>query len=347
MVLGGGIGWAIAGASTIAREFMVDGIRNAGDKPLWVISRDAAHAGRFALECGIENHGTDLQIALSDPQVKAVYVGSANSRHHEQVLAAAAAGKHVLCDKPLATNTADAREMVSACSRAGVVLAVNHHLRASRLHQKMRQMIESGEIGEVRAISVLHAGLLRPALQTWRIEDESEGAIYLDLSVHDIDLARFLSRQEPVTVAGIGGCMHLGKRGIHDHAMYVMTLSGGAFLQGHESFVTPDVESKVLVLGSTGMLEARGSLSQAAAGALVHRASGAEMPIPIEPVDLYLDTISHFRSAIAGNGTPLASGEDGLISLAAAEAVREAVTTGSKMNVGEQSRATWGSGHRV
>ncbi len=324
----GRLGWALIGASTIAREYMVDAIRGAGDEPLWVVSQNADHAGKFSADCRIPRHTTDLAEALADPGVDAVYVSSANSRHHGQVVAAAAAGKHVLCDKPLATTRSDAAAMITACRGAGVVLAVNHHLRASAIHRRMRRMISDGAIGEVRSMSVLHAGLLREVLQTWRITDRNEGAIYLDLSVHDIDLARFLLQQEPVSAMGMGGAIALGSAGIHDHAMYVMQMSGGAFLQAHESFVTPGVESQVVVLGSTGMLVAQGTLAQRAGGTLMHRHLGGSVAIEVPPVDLYLETIRGVQAAIDGKGNPLASGEDGLLSLAGAETVREAVESG-------------------
>jgi 1,5-anhydro-D-fructose reductase (1,5-anhydro-D-mannitol-forming) len=208
------------------------------------------------------------------------------------------------------------------------VLGVNHHLRASALHRRMRDMIAAGAIGEVRSISILHAGLLREVLRTWRLTDSGEGAIYLDLSVHDIDLARFLLQQEPVSVCGMGDALALGGAGIDDHAMYMIRMSGGAFLQVHESFVTPSVESQVLVLGSTGMLIAQGTLAQRAGGTLLHRHASGTDTIEVPPVDLYGETIRQFRDAITGHGQPLASGEDGYLSLAAAETVREAVTSG-------------------
>ena len=72
---------------------------------------------------------------LADPAVKAVYISSTNELHCAQVLSAAAAGKHVLCEKPLALTVADAVAMADACGRAGVVMATNHHLRNAATHR--------------------------------------------------------------------------------------------------------------------------------------------------------------------------------------------------------------------
>lgn len=333
---GRSLGWAVIGASTIAREFMVDAIRAAGGEPLWVVSGSAELAARFARDCAIPRHTTELAEALADGAVAAVYVGSANSKHCAQVLAAAKAGKHVLCDKPLASRRSDAVEMVRACEKAGVVLAVNHHLRASPVHKEMRKRIAAGEIGDARSLLILHAGWLRPELQTWRLSDPAEGAIYLDLSVHDIDLARFLLNQEPLTAIGLGGTLSLGANGVHDHAMYALVMNGGTFVQVHESFVTPGAESQVLVLGSEGTMTAVNSLRQTPGGSLTVKRDGAAELVEVGPENPYLDTLRQFLAAVATGQRPLASGYDGLIALQAAEAVAAAAAKGRSVNV--QSR---------
>ncbi len=327
------VGWALVGASTIAREYMVDAIRRAGGKPLWIMSHDADRAAAFARDLDIAGWCDSMDELLADERVSAVYVSSVNSEHRQQVLKAAAAGKHVLCDKPLATRSADALEMVRACEKAGVVLAVNHHLRSSPVHQTMQRMIAAGDIGTVRSLMILHAGYLRPVLQSWRIKDPAEGAIYLDLSVHDIDLASFLLQQAPQTAVAIGAGVALGDAGIHDHAMYALKMSGDTFVQVHESFVTPDVESQVVALGSEGVLVASGTLAQKSTGTLMRRLNGRNETIPLRANDIYADTVEQFLAAIGGADGPRASGRDGLAALAGAEAVAKAAATGKSVTV--------------
>lgn len=327
------VGWGLIGASTIAREYMVDAIRRTGGNPLWLMSRNDTHRAEFAHELGIPHHGAELADMLADERVKAVYVSSINSLHRQQVVKAAQAGKHILCDKPLATRAADALKMVRACDKAQVVLAVNHHFRSSPVHQTMRRLIAAGDIGEVRSLIIIHAGLLRPVLQTWRIKDPEEGAIYLDLSVHDIDLASFLLQQRPETAVGIGGALALGDVKMHDHTMYALRMSGGAFVQVNESFVTPDVESQVMAYGSEGILIASGTLAQKSTGTLTRRLRGRNEAIPLRANDIYADTVAQFVAAIEGRGSPHASGRDGLASLAGAEAVARAVRTGRSIAI--------------
>ncbi len=327
------LGWGVIGASAIAREYVIDAIRRTGGIPLWLTSRSDAHRTDFAQELGIAHHSAELADMLADERVKAVYISSINSLHREQVIKAARAGKHILCDKPLATRAADALKMVKACDKAGVILAVNHHLRSSPVHQTMRRMIAAGDIGEVRSLIIVHAGLLRPTLQTWRIKDPDEGAIYLDLSVHDIDLASFLLQQQAQAAIGIGDALALGVAEAHDHTMYALRMSGGAFVQVHESFVTPDVESQVMAYGSEGILVASGTLAQKSTGTLVRRTRGRNESIPLRANDIYADTVEQFLAAIEGRGEPRATGRDGLASLAGAEAVARAVKTRKSVEI--------------
>src|SRR4051794_35001001 len=111
--------WGLIGASNIAREWVIDAIRAAGGEVVAVMSSDAERGNRYAVENRIASAVTDLD-ALFGAGVDAVYISTTNEHHCPQTLAAAAAGKHVLCEKPLAMNLADARSMVDACKGAGV-----------------------------------------------------------------------------------------------------------------------------------------------------------------------------------------------------------------------------------
>ena len=113
------VNWALVGASRIAGQYLVSAIRSAdaGDV-LWVVSGSASRATTFAKSNAIAQSGTDLAVALADPAVHAVYISSTNEKHHAQAMAAIAAGKHILCEKPLATSIADANDMVRAAEAA-------------------------------------------------------------------------------------------------------------------------------------------------------------------------------------------------------------------------------------
>src|SRR5258708_11046963 len=111
------------------------------------MSADAGRGRAFAEANRIAASYPSVEALLADPDVDAVYISTTNELHKAQTLAAAAAGKHVLCEKPLALSLQDAREMVASCAKAGVVMATNHHLRNAASHRKMRELVVSGAIG--------------------------------------------------------------------------------------------------------------------------------------------------------------------------------------------------------
>ena len=113
------LGWGLIGASTIAKEHMIGAIRAQPDgEVVAVMSSDAARGERYAAEHGIARSYDSVAALLADPAVDIVYVSTTNELHLPQTLAAAAAGKHVLCEKPLALTLADAQAMVAACRKA-------------------------------------------------------------------------------------------------------------------------------------------------------------------------------------------------------------------------------------
>ncbi|UHS63855.1 Gfo/Idh/MocA family oxidoreductase [Agrobacterium vaccinii] len=166
------IRWGLIGASTIARERLVNAIRSNGCDITAVCSSDQGRADAFADDLGIPGRTTDL-VELFD-RCDAVYVSSVNRLHHAHVIAAAAAGKHILCEKPLATSLGEASEMINACRRAGVILGVNHHLRGSTVNREMAALVRSGAIGQPLFARVVNAGVLPGHLHRGRLTDDGE-----------------------------------------------------------------------------------------------------------------------------------------------------------------------------
>src|SRR5215218_1627925 len=196
------VGWALVGASEIARTYMVDAIRRAdGGRLVGILSSDPERGARFAAEHAIPRAYVSAAELYADADVDAVYVSTVNARHAPDTLAAARAGRHVLCDKPLATSVEDARSMVAACAQAGVLLGVNHNLRCAPVHRALRRLVAEGRLGDVQAARVLFGADLPPAMRTWRTCDAAAGGgCALDLTVHEADLLRYLLDDDVVEV---------------------------------------------------------------------------------------------------------------------------------------------------
>lgn len=325
--------WGLIGASTIAEQHMIGAIRATGGEVAAVVSTTAERARDYAARHGIPVAGDRLSLVLQDTTIGAVYISSTNEKHLPQALAAIAAGKHVLCEKPLAMTVAEAAEMVRAAEGAGVIFATNHHLRCSGSHRVVRDLIASGRIGRVLSLRLFHAVHLPPHLQGWRINDAAAGGgVIPDITVHDADVARFLLGEDPVSVVGQMGSSGMGQ-GVEDSAMSVWTMPSGAMVQAHESFTHPFAGSGMEVHGDKGSIFARGVMTQLPVGEveLVTEAGRESVPYPAH--NLYVQGVSDFLAATKGQGKPAATGSDGVASLAVALAVREAARTGVRQVV--------------
>jgi len=328
------IRWGLIGASTIAAQHMIGAMRRDGGEVVVVMSASPERAKAFAATHGIARASADLAAFVRDPGVDAVYISTTNELHRDQLIAAARAGKHVLCEKPLALNLADARAMVAACRESGVVMGTNHHLRNAATHRAMREAIKAGRIGRPLFARVFHAVHLPPHLQGWRIDKpDAGGGVVLDITVHDADTLRFVLDDEPRSVSAMTTSAGMGREGLADGVMGVMRFSGGLLAQFHDAFTTRYATTGFEVHGEEGSLIGRDVMTQAPKGEVLLRTAAGEENLAIAHENLYERSVRLFQDAIAGRGAPAASGEDGVRSLAIALAALEAARTGRETNI--------------
>lgn len=324
-------GWGLIGASTIAAEHMMGAIRaQPGHAVVAVASSSAPRAREYAARHAIAAAYDAVDALLADPAVQVVYVSTTNDLHRDQVLAAAAAGKHVLCEKPLALTVADALQMVAACRQAGVVMATNHHLRNAATHRKIRELLLAGAIGKPLFARVFHAVYLPPHLQGWRIDKpQAGGGVILDITVHDVDTLRFILGAEPVEAVGMTQSTPLAQAGLEDGVMAVLRFDNGVLAQLHDAFTVKHAGTGIEIHGTDGSIVGRDVMTQRPIGELELRTADGVRSVPIAHENLYERGVAAFCAAIHGVGTPAASAEDGVRSLATAIAVADACRAGT------------------
>ena len=332
-----GLRWGVIGASTIASEHMIGAIRANGGEVVAVLSSDASRGQSYAQTHGIPRSTTDLGALVEAPDIDAVYISTTNELHRDQVFAAAAAGKHVMCEKPLALTLADARAMVAECKRQGVVMGTNHHLRNAATHRAMRGAIAEGRIGKPLFARVFHAVYLPPHLQGWRIKTPGAGGgVILDITVHDADTLRFVLGDEPESVSALASRAGMGEAGLEDGVMGVVRFAGGLLAQFHDAFTTRYTTTGFEVHGDKGSLVATDCMTQQPKGEVVLRTDEGAVPLSLIHEDLYARSIRLFQVATAGVGAPAATGEDGVRSLALALATIEAARAGRETSIESQ-----------
>jgi 1,5-anhydro-D-fructose reductase (1,5-anhydro-D-mannitol-forming) len=331
----GTVGWGFIGASTVAGEHMVGAVRaQSGHEVVAIASSQMARAQGFAKTHAIASAYDSVAALLADPKVHVVYISTTNELHRDQVLAAAAACKHVLCEKPLALNLADAMAMVQACRDAGVLMATNHHLRNAATHRRVRDMLQSGAIGKPLFARVFHAVHLPAHLQGWRIDrPEAGGGVILDITVHDIDTLRFVLGAEPVEAVGMTQSTEMAREGLADGVMAVVRFDNGVLVQLHDAFTVKHAGTGIEIHGDAGSIIGRNVMTQQPVGDLLLRDRDGECAVAVEPESLYARGVGAFCAALRGNGAPAATGEDGVRSLAGALAVAQACRTGTAVRI--------------
>lgn len=326
--------WGLIGASTIAHEWVIGAIRATGGEIVSVMSTSAERGQKYAADHGIGKPVTTTADLVGDPQVDAVYISTTNELHRDQAIAAARAGKHILCEKPLATSLKDAQAMVKAANDAGVVMATNHHLRNAATHRAMRDAIAAGRIGKPLAARVFHAVYLPPHLQGWRLErPDAGGGVILDITVHDTDTLRFILGDDPVEAIAFSQMGGMGQAGLEDAVMGVLRFKSGVIAQFHDGFTTKFAETGLEVHGTDGSLIGRNVMTQRPVGTVTLRNAEGEQDLPLDHRNLYETALAAFHAAIAGKGKPAATGEDGVWSLATGLAVVDAAKTGKAVTI--------------
>ena len=186
------IRWAIIGCGDVARKRVAAAIQNdPGSRLVAVCRRNEAELERFCRDFQVPKSFTDADGLLADGDIDAVYIATPVNMHLPQTLAAAAAGKHVLCEKPMAVNVDECDQMIAACAEHNVTLGVAFYRPFYRLLLRMKELLEAGAIGKPLAVNVVTGTPL--AMQPeddgyWRVLPAGGGGALMDIGSHRLDV---------------------------------------------------------------------------------------------------------------------------------------------------------------
>lgn len=194
------LSWGVLGAADIAVHKVIPAISASREGSVDAIaSRSEDRAKATAERLGIPKWFGSYQGLLEDSDIEAVYIPLPNHLHKEWTLAAAAAGKHVLCEKPLAMSSDDAREMIRACEAAGVKLMEAFMYRLHPMWLKVRSLVDEGEIGDLVAIQSFFSYYNDDPSDIRNIPEVGGGALY-DIGCYPVNVGRMLFASEPTVV---------------------------------------------------------------------------------------------------------------------------------------------------
>jgi predicted dehydrogenase len=265
---------------------------------------------------------------LADSRVQAVVLATPHSVHVDQIIAAAQAGKAVLCEKPLALTRSDAQRAVDACRHAGVLLGVGHDKRHLASMRELRRIVESGDLGQIllaegnssNEVSLQH-------YSPWReLEAETPGVSLTATGVHIIDA--FVSLVGPVRRVRAQALVHKSAPGPVDSVAVMLEFRNGA--SGVICSARPSPYFwRVHVFGTHGSVEAIGESE------LVIRMSGSEpRRYTLEPVDQVRVELELFADAVSGRAPYPMPAEQIVETVAVFEAASKSMTTGEAVMIG-------------
>lgn len=252
--------------------------------------------------------------------------------HAEVTLRAAAAGRHVICEKPLARTSGQARRMLAACREAGVGLLVAHVVRFFPEYVAAREQVRRGAIGTPAVLRFSRTTFApRRRADDWFADPVRSGGVLLDLMVHDLDQARWFAG-EVATVSAFGLAARRPELGV-DHVLAVLTHVGGAIshLEASWAHPAPGFRTRFEVAGTTGLID-HDSDRDAPLRLTLPPAQVEAPPVPVATSPLaespYQRQLAHLLGVLEGTASPVVTAEDGLAALLLAEAAERSIMSG-------------------
>jgi predicted dehydrogenase len=312
------IRYGIIGFGNFAERSILPAIRLSPNSEITAIQKRSINAARMkADEYGVPHAFDTAESLVASPDVDAVFIVSANSVHCAETVHAASAKKHVLVEKPMAINAAEARQMIEACRAGGVLLGVAHVLRFSPMLQRMKELIASGETGEITAVRSEFIYDASMSKRSWLFDrKEAGGGPTFDIGVHCLDSLRFILDDEVESTHSVLAPVPTATR-TESSSLLSLRFGKGTIGSIYTSFEAPIRRTFIECVGRRAVLSASGFTVGNSTPTLriiwgeegrAKKTVEEHFSIP----DLYEKEISHMSDCILNNLAPSISGENGL-----------------------------------
>jgi len=246
--------WGILGCAGIAKKAVIPGIQQSETGIVAAIaSRELKKATAVAQECGIATAYGSYEELLADGNIDVIYIPLPNHLHKEWTILAAAAGKHVLCEKPCALDAAEAHLMITACEAAGVQFAEAFMYRHHTRYDQIKAVIQSGEIGEIRGIHSSFTFNNADDHTNVRYHRFMGGGSLYDVGCYPISAARYLLEEEP-QAATVHALFSPGHDDVDMMASGLIEFSGGVALT-FDCGMWAAFRNPLEILGTLGRIE--------------------------------------------------------------------------------------------
>ncbi len=285
---------------------------------------DAEAARQCAAHIGIEHAVTDHRALIERPDIDAVAICSSTDTHAQFIEEAAAAGKHIFCEKPIDYDLARIDRALEAVRKAGVRLQIGFNRRFDPSFRRARELVAAGRIGQPHLLRITSRDPEPPPIDYVKVS----GGIFLDMTIHDFDMARYLMGGEVDEVYAAGGVMvdpAIGEVGDIDTAAITLRFANGAIGTIDNSRKAKyGYDQRIEVFGSGGLVSVPNIPPHAAT---LSDGSGVHGPRPLlffleRYADAYLAEMREFVDCVRAGKAPSVTGEDGRLAVVMAYAAR-------------------------
>lgn len=308
--------WGILGCARIARLQVVPAIRRCANARLQAVaSRDSAKLDEFRALFGDFKAHSSYEALLDDPDVDAVYIPLPNSLHCAWTLRALAAGKHVLCEKPLALDAAQGEQMVAAARASGRLLMEAFMYRYTERMARVGEILASGELGEIRSVNSTFRFFL-DRVNTIKEQPELGGGALYDVGCYPLNLIGLVAKAEPVEVEAVAHA----PRGVDLNASAVLRYADGLVASLHCGF---DAFGRMHseIVGRNGALLIPDTFLDDA-GSIVVQTKAGTREIAVGQSDRYAGEIRDFSAAILEGREPRLGLDESLRNLRTLDRIR-------------------------
>ncbi len=322
--------WGIIGSGGIADRRTIPGLLLAKNAELVAVMD--SDPGR-AIATGEKYNATvyyTVDELLDDDNIDAVYIATPVNCHKEQVIKAAHAKKHILLEKPLGLTVEEGKEIVDVCAKEHVMLAAGLMMRYHACHQKMKEVVESGELGEIVSCRAQMVCWYPDIPGSWRQSlNTSGGGALMDLGVHCIDLLQYITGGKIQKIAAFTGTKSFQYE-VEDSASVIFKMDNGIYGTVDTNFNIPDDASKcgIEIYGTKGSLVASNTIGQLERGDLDIILTGkSPCKADVSFGNLYTKEIESFSDSILLNKPIQVPAEDALQVQSVVEAAYQAGAT--------------------
>ena len=298
---------------------------------------DVENTRKWAAPYGIKKVLAEPKELINDPEIDAVVICSPTDTHAEYVIEAARAGKQIFCEKPIAQKLDTTKQALAAVEEAGVKLQIGFNRRFDANFKGIRQLVESGKIGEPHLVNITSRDPAPPPIDYVKVS----GGIFMDMTIHDFDMARYLTGSDVVEVYAVGNVLidpAIKDAGDFDTAVTILKFANGAVCTIDNSRqAVYGYDQRVEVFGSKGAATAQ---NETATRVTVSSESGVVSDKPLyffleRYMESFAQEMNDFVACIRNNTTPPVTGEDGLQSLLIAMAATKSAKENRPVKLAE------------